>query len=147
VNGTVGFDGQFVSITREGMMARMTLGRGEKRIPVGQLAAVQLKPAGALTNGFIQFSLAGGNERNSMKGSRTLDAASDENSVIVNKKQMPEFEALRAEIEAAIVRGTTPVVAAPDLADQLGKLAQLRDQGVLTPAEFEAKKADLLARM
>lgn len=37
--------------------------------------------------------------------------------------------------------------AAPDIADQLRKLGELRDAGILTPAEFDAKKADLLARM
>ncbi len=37
--------------------------------------------------------------------------------------------------------------AAPDVADQLRKIGELRDAGVLTTDEFEAKKADLLARM
>jgi hypothetical protein len=35
--------------------------------------------------------------------------------------------------------------AGPDLADELTKLADLRDRGVLTDAEFEAQKAKLLA--
>ncbi|MHB8695708.1 MAG: SHOCT domain-containing protein [Solirubrobacteraceae bacterium] len=38
-----------------------------------------------------------------------------------------------------------PAPAKPDLADQLTKLADLRDRGVLTDAEFEAQKAKLLA--
>jgi hypothetical protein len=33
----------------------------------------------------------------------------------------------------------------PDVADQLTKLANLRDRGVLSDAEFEAQKAKLLA--
>lgn len=37
--------------------------------------------------------------------------------------------------------------AAPDLADQLRKLAELRDAGILTDDEFATKKADLLSRM
>ena len=36
-------------------------------------------------------------------------------------------------------------VGAPSLADELAKLAALRDQGVLTDAEFETKKAQLLS--
>lgn len=35
----------------------------------------------------------------------------------------------------------------PDLYEQLAKLGQLRDAGVLTPEEFEAKKAELLSRL
>ena len=33
----------------------------------------------------------------------------------------------------------------PDVADQLTKLADLRDRGVLIDAEFEAQKAKILA--
>ena len=35
----------------------------------------------------------------------------------------------------------------PDVADQIAKLATLRDQGRITPEEYEAKKAELLERM
>jgi uncharacterized membrane protein YdbT with pleckstrin-like domain len=34
-----------------------------------------------------------------------------------------------------------------DVPDQIGKLAELRDKGVISAAEFEAKKAQLLERM
>jgi Short C-terminal domain len=40
--------------------------------------------------------------------------------------------------------GGTPVEQQPDIADQLSKLADLRDRGVLTDAEFEAQKQKLL---
>jgi hypothetical protein len=40
-----------------------------------------------------------------------------------------------------------PQPQAPDVMDQLKKLGELRDAGVLTSEEFEAKKADLLARL
>jgi Bacterial PH domain/Short C-terminal domain len=36
---------------------------------------------------------------------------------------------------------------APDIPDQIRKLGELRDAGVLTAEEFEGKKAELLARM
>ena len=37
--------------------------------------------------------------------------------------------------------------AQPDVMDQLKKLGELRDAGVLTDEEFEAKKTDLLSRL
>jgi uncharacterized membrane protein YdbT with pleckstrin-like domain len=40
-----------------------------------------------------------------------------------------------------------PVHEAPDVAEQISKLAALRDQGHITPEEYEAKKAELLERM
>lgn len=40
-----------------------------------------------------------------------------------------------------------PAPVAPSAADQISQLAQLRDAGHITPAEYEAKKAELLGRM
>ena len=40
-----------------------------------------------------------------------------------------------------------PAAAAPSISDQIQQLAQLRDAGHLTEAEFQAKKAELLSRM
>jgi hypothetical protein len=37
--------------------------------------------------------------------------------------------------------------AAPGVPEQIEQLARLRDQGHITPEEFEAKKAELLDRM
>jgi hypothetical protein len=42
---------------------------------------------------------------------------------------------------------STTAGAASDLPGQIAKLAELRDQGVLTEEEFQAKKAELLSRM
>jgi hypothetical protein len=36
---------------------------------------------------------------------------------------------------------------AMDIPDQIRKLGELRDSGMVTPEEFEAKKAELLGRM
>ena len=43
--------------------------------------------------------------------------------------------------------GVAPAPAAPDVTEQIAKLARLRDQGAITPEEYEAKKAELLDRM
>ena len=43
-------------------------------------------------------------------------------------------------------RGAAAAAAGPDVADELTKLARLRDQGILTDAEFATQKAKLLAR-
>jgi hypothetical protein len=149
-SGQIQFDGQYVTITRKGFFARATIGKGEKRLHISQVSAVQWKPAGPLVNGFIQFTVPGGNERRSSFGSQTTSAAQDENSVIFTKKQQPEFEKLRAAIDAAIVAQHAPqahAAAAPSsLADELGKLAALRQQGILSDAEFQQQKARLLGQ-
>lgn len=102
VRGQVSFDGTFVTIHRRGFMARATTGKGEKRIPVGSVTSVQWKPAGRLVYGFIQFSLAGGIEKQSRFGRQTNDAAHDENSVTFRFGQQTAFQSLRDAIEGAI---------------------------------------------
>jgi uncharacterized membrane protein YdbT with pleckstrin-like domain len=54
--------------------------------------------------------------------------------------------------EAAAAAGlhapmAVPVNDTPDIAEQITKLASLRDQGHITPAEYDAKKAELLGRI
>jgi len=88
-------------------MARMTVGKGEKRIPVRAIAAIQLKPAG-MVRGFIQFTVPGGNEGRSRFGSQSVDAAKDENSVLFTFSQQPAFEQLRSAIEQAISGAPLP---------------------------------------
>ena len=55
------------------------------------------------------------------------------------------FHQLRREMQTT--PATHTVAPPPDPMEQLQKLAQLRDQGILTADEFEAKKAEILKRM
>jgi hypothetical protein len=103
-----------------------------------------------LVNGFILFTVGGGNEARSRFGSQTMDAAGDENSVVITKKQMPDFEKLRAAVEDATAqrgRLAAAPTAVPDVIGQIEQLGKLHDAGVLTNEEFEVKKAELLGRL
>jgi len=44
-------------------------------------------------------------------------------------------------------RNARPVPSSPDPAAQIQKLAQLRDEGLLTETEYEAKRIELLGRI
>ncbi|QQQ80827.1 PH domain-containing protein [Saccharothrix sp. 6-C] len=48
---------------------------------------------------------------------------------------------------APVATRSKPAVAEPDVFDQLRKLGELRDAGIVTTDEFEAKKRELLARL
>jgi hypothetical protein len=147
-NGRVVFDGQAVTINRKGITARLSVGKGVKVIPLRSITAVQWKPAGFASRGFIQFTLSGGSERRSKFGSQSKDAFTDENSVTFFKHHQPAFEELRAVIEAAIATAHQPHVAPSptpaSIGDELAKVAQLRDAGVLSAQEFEVAKVRLL---
>lgn len=146
-NGTIHFDGQTITIERKGLSARMLVGGGEKRIPVASVTAVQWRKAG-FTTGFIQFTLAGGVERRSRPGHTGGDAQHDENSVTFHSRQQADFEPIRAAIDEAIAQRHAPQPAAPaaggSIADELAKLAALRDQGIISDRDFETGKARIL---
>ena len=52
-------------------------------------------------------------------------------------------------VALGLAAGLTVVAggAAPDPVDQLKRLAELHDAGVITAEEFESKKAEILSRM
>jgi uncharacterized membrane protein YdbT with pleckstrin-like domain len=70
-------------------------------------------------------------------------------------QQMEQNEIKRADrisggINSAQAANAAAVAAAapePDIPQKIAQLAALRDQGHITPQEFEAKKAELLGRM
>ena len=54
---------------------------------------------------------------------------------------------LREPLEALSHPSPESTSAAEDVPDQIRKLAELRDAGILTDKEFDSKKSELLARM
>jgi len=121
--------------------------QGEKRIPLKSIAAIQVKEAGILT-GYIQFTIAGGNE--STGGA--MEAIYDENSFMFGglfDGENDEKNKKAHEIQKRIESYEGPTKAAepqnPSLVEQIEKLKELSDSGVLTEEEFMAAKAKLLS--
>ncbi|HAP9194242.1 TPA: DUF4429 domain-containing protein, partial [Enterococcus faecium] len=84
-----------ISIIRKGFINLVNQGiKGEKTIPFKNISAVQLKKPG-MSNGYIQFTLLGGNES---RGG-ILAATKDENTVMFTKKYWNEMENLKKYIE------------------------------------------------
>lgn len=141
-NGQVRIDGDWLIIDRKGL-GRLGHSKGDRRIPLANITAVQMRPAGALANGFIRFTVPGSPDlRGGLK-----NAASDENAIIYRKSQQEAFDRLRSLVEGyltARLAGSARAAAPTSMTDELGKLAALRDQGVLDDAEFAAAKARLL---
>ncbi|MGB3414861.1 MAG: SHOCT domain-containing protein [Microbacteriaceae bacterium] len=65
-------------------------------------------------------------------------------SVVLRDQQQESDEELDEDAAPAPVAALN---ANPDFSDQLKKLADLRDQGILSEAEFSQKKTELLARI
>lgn len=80
----------------------------------------------------------------------TVSNASIEVKQILNDKGGVETGKIADAVRARLGQGAVaaPVTAsAPDPTDQLRKLAELRDAGILSEDEFAAKKTEILARL
>jgi hypothetical protein len=65
--------------------------------------------------------------------------------LIVRGGSMHERQAQQAQRQDEAFRSYVQQAASPNSADQLTKLAELRDHGVITADEFEREKAKILA--
>ena len=72
-----------------------------------------------------------------------MEAVKDENTVLLGKESLGAFEALKRALVEHISKPPAPAAAVSE-ADEIAKLAALRDRGVLTEEEFSAKKRQLL---
>lgn len=143
VNGQLELYGDKIIIKRKGALAKMTQGffKGDKSIYLKQISGIQIKPAGTFTNGYIQFTIPGGNEN--IKG--ITSATKDENSVFFAKKDNELVNNIKAKIEelqGAITnnQAVNPISAA----DEIKKYKELLNEGIITEGEFEQKKKQLL---
>lgn len=131
-----------VVIERTGFFNKLTYGfAGEKTIPMSSITSIQYKPCGAITIGLLQFGVLGGNER---QGGLS-QAVSDENTVTFGKEKNEKAEKIKAFIEEKIAERNSPTPAvAVSSADEIRKLKELADEGIISAEEFETKKKQLL---
>lgn len=121
----------------------------EKALPLRQISSVEVKKPGALINGFIQFSIAGGKARDSSYKytGGTLDAVKDENSVVFRgednyRKALKIKEYIEKYSEN---QNTTKIINNTNSnADEILKYKNLLDNGIITQEEFDIKKKQLL---
>lgn len=119
--------------------------KGTKEIMFSSIAAIQHKELGTFTSGYLQFTIPGGNEN--VGG--LFDAVKDENTFMFSgKRNNAQVIKIKNYIEAAIMKLRSPQAPAPaptnSLSDELQKLAELRQQGLLSEAEFQAAKQKLI---
>ena len=147
-----GYNGQLyvyedrLIIERKGFFGMVTNGlAGSKTIPMSSIQNIQLKKAGAFFNGFIQFGILGGIEKqNGITG-----AINDENSVVFLEECNKKAVEIKNYIEEIILsrnnnQSNKSQSENFSAADEILKLKKLLDMGVLTQNEFDAKKKQLL---
>lgn len=151
-NGTVTAYDDRVVISRKGLAAFAAQGiKGDKTIFYSDLASVEFKKPG-WTNGYMQFVYAGTVNTSAKVGvlGTSMKSLKDENTVVLrafNKKVPQQSEELYNLLLKKIQeykQSSSRSSGQGSVADELTKLAKLKEQGILTQDEFDKKKAELL---
>lgn len=151
-NGQVVLTERAVIIGRKGFLQAYMSGtlKGNKSIPYKSITAVQFKEPGSITLGYIRFTHSGeiglrriwdSNLHAVFKYSET-----DENTVTISKKQKENFRMVRDIVEEKIHAPlmTPQQVSAPNIADEIAKLASLKKDGLISDEEYAQLKSKLI---
>jgi hypothetical protein len=137
-----------LTITPIGLWGFINKGiKGTKEIPFTSISALQLKKAGLLFNGYLQFTILGGNE--SRRG--IFAASKDENTFMFSlgwpfSDNNSTVSKIKEHISLAIRKPQSPQTVAPaaGLSDELQTLVRLKQQGMLSEEEFQSAKRKLI---
>ena len=150
VNGQVTLLEDRIRIERKGGWSFVAYGfRGTKEILIREMTSIEYKDAGGVLNGHILFLYRGGrDEKTSVFGHNSI--VSNENAVIFDRDNQVGFDTLRGMLNDKMDQYNNPqqVVMQTNSSylDELKKLGELRDAGVITSDEFDQEKAKLLSR-
>jgi ribosomal protein L7/L12 len=143
---TLELRGDTITIKKRGWANALASGmNGARTIQVSTITAIQMKPAGMMM-GYILFSYAG--SKPFMGG--MWEATQDPDAFLFGKDLNGQVAEFKAQVEKKMREAKQPAPApannAPaSLTDELRKLAEFKNQGILSQAEFEAAKKKLLA--
>lgn len=145
INNELELSGENIIIRRHGVAHAMAAGlTGERMIPISTLTAIQLKLGVWWSPGFILFSYAG--SKPFMGG--IIEATQDPDAFIFKKELNDEVSAFKAKVEEILQDSKQQARSSPNpsgtLTDEIRKLADLKQQGLLSQEEFDAAKKKLL---
>ena len=104
-------------------------GKGAEAIPVGNIASVQASNSGVF-------------------GKLEIHGSGNSINYRTSQPQAHHLQAIVMELVSTYKHQAAPTQGSvPSVADQIKQLAELRDAGLVTEQEFEAKRTELLARM
>jgi hypothetical protein len=136
-----------VIILKAGWMTGQLFGTDMFQCPYSNVAGAQVNFH--LLTGY--FELSAGGMQNSPKSfwntNKNINAAKSPNCVSINGKDRADRFRQACAFIMQRASGAGGLQAGGDVLDTLARLANLRDAGVISVAEFQSKKADILSRL
>lgn len=133
--------GKELIVTDNVVIIQQKIIKSSKIIPLTNIISVQVKKPGLMA-GYIYFQTLGG-LNNRIK--KPADISKDENSFIFNGNGNYKIAMqMKEQIENCRERSSASALQENSSADEILKYKGLFDAGIITQAEFEAKKKQLL---
>jgi len=148
-DGTVTVEGDIVTITRKGLMGKLqsATGNGNESFSLKDVAGIGFKAWSMVSGkGHLQFGLVEADGTAHWSDSFLGNASHDKHTLVFGMSAQKDFEAVRDYClpliggEAAYKNAGEEKVSK---AEQLKRLHELRDLGVLSEEEFEREKGKL----
>lgn len=134
-----------IIIRRRGVINALTAGiNGERTILISSLTAIQMKPGGLFSAGYILFSYAGSKPYAGGMFAATEDPDAFFFAQGLNE-QVASFKSKVEKIMRDSKQSPSSSNSSGTLTDELRKLAELKQQGILSQEEFDVAKKKLLA--
>lgn len=134
-----------------GISSGSWFGKRVKRYPIGSITSIDVRKSLLIVE--LQIIMGGANEIAS-SAAGFFARAENENITGFPKSQYDEVQRfaafildLQRRLRSGQVDAAQPAEALPSIADQIRQLAELKNAGILTQAEFDAKKTELLSRL
>lgn len=135
---------QKLLIIKTGLMSGQVFGGKATGFDYRTLVGIEVR-TGIAQGEFEVLSGGLGNNQRSNIGAK-VNMAEQPNGVVFGKSFASAFNSMAGKIREATstAHATAPAVLPPSIADEIAKFAALRDQGILTEEEFQAKKSAML---
>lgn len=134
-----------VSLTPKGFLGLATKGMaGERKIFYKDISSIQFRPSTKMLSGFIEFYFIGHNTQK--QGGGLFVGTNNDNRFTFYNKFLPDMIKINEYIQAKINNSSTnnSISAPVSNVDELKKYKQLLDDGIITQADYDAKKKQLL---
>ncbi len=116
---------------------KILAGKGSETIFIKDMTSVEVRECSFVNGGHIQFSAPGTNEKNNKV---TFGGFGDRKSMNTNANSIKDFIIEQMKIQKQPVISNSNI----STSDELLKLSQLKDSGILTESEFQSAKIKLL---
>lgn len=142
MNGKIGLFPHKIRIKKGFTALKDAKTKSDKEILINQISSIKFSNASNNKTGFIKFAFSGGDE--SKKG--LFQASHEENVLNFNQQQQMAFKQIKEMIEAQMIIQHNPIIDKKEKTNfyEIEKLAELREKGIISEKEFEAKKRQIL---